>query len=91
MERTQAGFFSIKNAYTLENLEKMRITEKNLNDASGESIKFGVIQGKQGLGGYYADILRFLLHKEVNFEIFNSDSYLESLNGENLEIWCPKK
>ena len=63
----------------------MRITEENLNDASGESIKFGVIQGKQGISAYYADILRFLLHKEVNFEIFNSDSYLESLNGENLE------
>ena len=26
LERTQAGFFSIKNAYTLENLEKMRDT-----------------------------------------------------------------
>lgn len=63
----------------------MRITEENLNDASGESIKFGVQPGKQGISAYYGEILRFLLHKEVYFEMFNSDSYLECLSGENLE------
>ena len=63
----------------------MRITEENLNDASGESIKFGVQPGKQGISAYYGEVLRFLLHKEVYFEMFNSDSYLECLSGENLE------
>jgi SpoVK/Ycf46/Vps4 family AAA+-type ATPase len=62
----------------------MKITQKNLNEASGECIKFGVNQGK-GISAYYADILRFLLHKEVHFEIFNSDSYQEYLSGEKLE------
>ncbi len=55
----------------------MKITEKNFNDASGETVEFIRYNSKTPMPDYYADIMRYLVKKEVFYYTFTYTFYQE--------------
>lgn len=62
----------------------MKITEELFNKACGETVEFIRYNSKSPLSDYYADVMRYLLKKEVSYYVFFPICYQE-LSEDNIE------